>query len=42
MSDLLRRIISDITEYFFYFSQSFYFSFGYFCCGKSGKPVMCK
>jgi len=41
MSDLLRRLISDTTEYFFYFSQSFYFSFGYFWCSKFSKARLC-
>lgn len=42
MSDLLHRVISVSTEYFFYFSQSFYFSFGYFWCDKFKTARMCE
>ena len=37
MKDLTKAILST-TAYFFYFSQSFFFSFGYFCCGKFNEP----
>ena len=41
MSGLLHRIINEATEYFFYFSQSFYFSFGYFWCSNIRKARLC-
>ena len=34
MNDMLKTILSAAEYFYFYFSQSFYFSFGYFCCGK--------
>ena len=41
MSSLLRGMLEKTAEYFFYFTQSFYFSFGYFPCDNSGKARLC-